>query len=75
MPTSQDSHLNLFDDDIILYATSISINHATTKLQNRIEKIIPWLQDWKVSLNVNKYPQQSNSAKPLKNVTESKSII
>lgn len=36
------------------YSTSMSINHVVNKLQNHINTALPWLKDWKISLNPNK---------------------
>lgn len=54
IPITSETHLSLFADDTMLHTSSINIGHAVNKLQVQLELLIPWLDDWKLSLNHNK---------------------
>lgn len=66
MSITSGTQFNLFADDTMLHSTSISIRHAANKLQARLELLIPWLDDWKLTLNHNKTVAM-NFGKRLKN--------
>lgn len=51
LPLTTGAHINLFADDTMLYATSMSLQHATKKLQTQIDTAIPWFENWKLTLN------------------------
>lgn len=55
MPTNlMGTQLNLFANYTMIHTTCISIQHAANKLQNQLEKLLPWLKKMKNKLNANK---------------------
>jgi hypothetical protein len=51
MPQHPNSKTALFAHDTIFYASSISNNTATEKLQDKINTVTPWLKKWKININ------------------------
>lgn len=54
MPTLPRTYLNLFTDDTLIHNTSISSKRTVNKLQKQLEQLLPWFDDWKLYLNINK---------------------
>jgi len=54
MPCHQNSKLALFADDTLLYSIGNTNNSVIKKLQNQIDLILPWLDQWRISINPSK---------------------
>jgi hypothetical protein len=54
LPLHPKAKVALFADDTLLYATSISNLHAANNLQDQIDLIQPWFEQWRISINPSK---------------------
>lgn len=51
MPSLEAIKTNIFAVDTMFYYTSMSNHQATSKIQNQINFVIPWLHKWRISSN------------------------
>jgi len=54
IPCHPNSKLALFADDTLLYSVGRTNNAAIQKLQLQIDLILPWLDQWRISVNPSK---------------------
>lgn len=54
MPLLPSSKLAMFADDTLLYSTNVSNSRAIYHLQRQINKIQPWFDQWRITINPTK---------------------
>jgi len=69
MPYTPGSITNLFADDTMFMSTNISMQHTVDKLQTQINATLPWLKNWRLTLNPEKSIAVKLGRREIKNTT------